>query len=149
MFNALKYTEELEKAGFTREQAEASVKLVVETMNENFATKSDLKELGWLLQSEMKTFANHFESEMKTLANNFDAKIHALDSKIDSKIQVLDTKIDSKFQALDTKIDSKVQSLESNIKEMEYKLTIKLGTLMALSIGITATLVKLLPSAGH
>lgn len=77
MFNALKYTEELEKAGFTREQAETSVKLVVETMNENFATKSDLKELGWLLQSEMKTFANHF----------------------DSKIQVLDTKIDSKVDA--------------------------------------------------
>jgi hypothetical protein len=47
MFNALKYTEELEKAGFTREQAEVSMKLLVETMNENFATKADFKELKW------------------------------------------------------------------------------------------------------
>ena len=94
MFNALKYTEELEKAGFTREQAEVSIKLLVETMNENFATKADLKELGWQLQSEIKR-------------------------------------------------------LDSSLKELEYKLTIKLGTMMALSIGVTATLVRLLPAAGH
>lgn len=45
MFNALKYTQELEKAGFTREQAETSVRFVIEVMNETFATKADLKEL--------------------------------------------------------------------------------------------------------
>ena len=98
MFNALKYTEELEKAGFTREQAEVSMKLLVETMNENFATKSDFKELGW-------------------------------------KIEKLETKLDS------------------SLKELEYKLTIKLatilGTMMTFAIGLTAAVVKLLPATGH
>jgi hypothetical protein len=107
MFNALKYTEELEKAGFTRAQAEASLKLLVDTMNENFATKADFKELKWEMQS-------------------------------------VETRLDSKILALDSKFESKFQSLESSIKEMEYKLTIKLGTMMALSIGITGTLVTLL-----
>jgi hypothetical protein len=71
MFNALKYSEELERAGFSRLQAEASVRILIEVMNNNFATKADLKEL-------------------------------------------------------------------------EYKLIIKLGTMITLAVGVTATLVKLL-----
>ena len=110
MFNALKYTEELEKAGFTRMQAEASLKLLVEVMNESFATKADLLDVKAALKAEI----SDVKSELKTDV---------------------------------WRLESKIQSLESSIKEMEYKLTIKLGTLMAISIGMTATLVKLLP--GH
>ena len=91
MFNALKYSQELEKAGFSRDQAEASVKLLIEVMNENFATKSDLKEI-------------------------------------------------------DLKLDSVAQRLEATIREVEYKMTIKLGAMMTLAIGVTATLMKLLPN---
>ena len=43
MFNALKYTEDLERAGFTSEQAKASLKILIEVMNDSFATKSDLE----------------------------------------------------------------------------------------------------------
>ncbi len=95
MFNALKYTQELEKAGFTREQAEISMKLLIDIMNENFATKSDMKELELRL----------------------DSRIHSLELKT-----------------------------ESGFKELEYKLTIKLGTMITVAIGVTATLVKLLPN---
>ena len=62
------------------------------------------------------------------------------------KIDSLETRLESKIQALDSKLDS-------SLKELEYKLTIKLGSMMALSIGVTATvvttLVKLLPSGIH
>jgi hypothetical protein len=54
MFNAIWYTQELEKVGFSRGQAELSVRLVIDVMNENFATKADLKELGLDLRSEMR-----------------------------------------------------------------------------------------------
>jgi len=67
-------------------------------MNENFATKADIK------------------SEMRELR---------------WEIQTLDSKFESRF------------------KEIEYKLTIKLGSMMALSIGFTATLVKLISIGGH
>jgi predicted nucleic acid-binding Zn-ribbon protein len=116
MFNALKYTEELEKAGFTRQQAEVSMRLLIDIMNENFATKADLKSEMLAIRTELKD----------------------VEWRLDSKIQAVGTKI----QSLDTKLDS-------SLKEMEYKLTIKLGTLMALSIGVTATLVKLIPTLGH
>ena len=102
--------QELEKAGFTREQAEVSMKLLVETMNENFATKADFKEMEW--------------------------RMNAMETRLESKIQGLDSKI----QVLDTKLDS-------NLKELEYKLTIKLGTMMTIAIGVTGTLVKLLSNS--
>jgi hypothetical protein len=93
MFNALKYTQELENAGFSRNEAEASLKILIEVMNDNFATKSDLKEL--------------------------------------------ELRMDHRFQV-------QTQTLESKIQTIEYRLTIKLGTLMALSIGLTATLLQLM-----
>lgn len=105
MFNALKYTQELEKAGFTREQADASIKLLIDVMNENFATKSDLK----MEMQDVRSEIQGIRSEMKAL----------------------EIKTASGFQ------------------ELEYKLTIKLGTMMTLAIGVTATLVKLIPSIGH
>jgi hypothetical protein len=98
MFNALKYTQGLEKAGFSREQAEISTQMVVEVMNENFASKSDLKELQLTLEARMHSL------EMKT---------------------------------------------ENGFRELEYKLTIKLGTMMTIAIGVTTTLMKLLPNYSH
>ena len=120
MFNALKYTQELEKAGFTREQAEISMKLLIDIMNENFATKSDLMEMGLRLESRIQNIDSRFPS------------------------------LDSKFQALDSKIQNLESSLtykmDSGFKELEYKLTIKLatimGAMMTLAIGIIATLIK-------
>jgi hypothetical protein len=102
MFNALRYTEELEKAGFSRDQAEVSMKVLIDVMNENFATKSDMKEL--------------------------------------------ELKLDSSVVRLESKIDSTVQKFESAIREMEYKITIKLGAMLTLAIGVTATIVKLIQS---
>ncbi len=98
MFNALKYTQELEKAGFTRAQAEISIRLLIDVMNENFATKSDLK---------------------------------------------------TEFLSLRTELKAETKDLQSEIKELEYKMTIKLGTMMTIAIGVTAALVKMLPGAGH
>jgi len=111
MFNALKYIEELEKSGFTREQAEVSMKLLIDIMNENFATKADIEK-----------FAT--KADLKEVEYKLESRIHSLELK-----------------------------MESAFREMEYKLIIKLGTMMGamltLSIAITATLIKFIPSVGY
>lgn len=81
MFNALKYTQELEKAGFTREQAEASLKLLIEVMNENFATKSDLLEIrSDLKQSELglKSDIAQLRSDIKEVEYRLTIKLGAM-----------------------------------------------------------------------
>lgn len=104
MFNALKYTEELEKAGFTKTEAETTIKVLIEVMNENFALKSDLKEMETALRSDMKASEQSIRADMKEME----------------------------------------RSIRADIREMEYKLTIKLGSFIAIAIGTTATLVKML-----
>ena len=55
MFNTLKYAKMLEEVGFSREQAETSIKILVETMEDKLATKQDLKELEYKLTIRMGT----------------------------------------------------------------------------------------------
>jgi len=88
MFNALRYTEELEKAGFSRVQAEVSMKVLIEIMDDNFVTKADLKEL-------------------------------------------------------EAKMELKFQGVGHAIEKLEYRLTIKLGTMLTLAIGVMTAIVKL------
>ena len=45
MFNAIKYTRKLEDLGFSRIQAETSLDILMEIMQENLATKQDLLDL--------------------------------------------------------------------------------------------------------
>lgn len=45
MFNTLKYTKKLEGVGIAREQAEAHIQIIAEIVEDDVATKHDLKEL--------------------------------------------------------------------------------------------------------
>lgn len=88
MFNALKYTKKLEEVGFTREQAEAHILIMIETIESNLATKQDIEDL---------------RSEMISIKTELDNKI----------------------------------------MQSEYRLTIKLGTIVSIAIGIAVTLAKI------
>lgn len=50
IINAIRYTEELEKAGFTKDKAQASVKIWMELMNDEFG----LQRMQYRLQAELK-----------------------------------------------------------------------------------------------
>ena len=55
MFNTLHYAKMLEAVDFTREQAEACVKILVEIMEDKLASKHDLRELEYRLTIRMGT----------------------------------------------------------------------------------------------
>lgn len=126
MFNALKYTEDLEKVGFTAEQAQTTMKVLMDVMNENFATNSALRETEIALRSEIRESETRLRSEMKELG----------------------TTLRSEIKELGTEIRSEMKDLSSGMKELEYRLTIKLatimGTMMTIAIGATATLIKVM-----
>ena len=81
-FDSLNYAKKLEAAGFTREQAEVQTPAIREVIEEQLATKRDLKDLE--------------------------------------------------------------TSLEGKLRDLEYRLTIRLGAMIAAAVATVATLVKLL-----
>jgi hypothetical protein len=92
MFNTLKYAKMLEEVGFSKDQAETSITILVEIMEDKLATKQDL--------------------------------------------QTLQTRIENDFQQLKS-------DLAHTLSQMESKLTIRMGTMLAASIAILTAIQKL------
>lgn len=67
MINALRYTEDLEKAGFTAAQAKSSVKIWLDLMEYNFATKHDLREHTFITSADLKDTRLSFEKRCDEL----------------------------------------------------------------------------------
>ncbi len=91
MFNAFKYTKQLEEAGFSRAQAEIQLQVISEIVEGELATKQDLN----LLHKDL----THSLQELR-------------------------------------------QELRHDIKQIEYRLTIKLGAFLTICFTTLITLMK-------
>lgn len=123
MLHALRYTEDLEKAGFSADQAKAAVKVWMEFMSDNFATKYDLREMQFATKSDFKDLKLEFGKRCDELEQKFDKRCDELVRRCDE---------------LDKKIEDLKAEMNYRFQQLEYKLTIKLGGLMALGIGLMA-----------
>ena len=127
MFNALKYTEILETVGFTREQAEQSIKVLIEVMEQNLASSQDFKDLEQRMSTEFKDVRQEFSQQMKNVRQEFSQEIKELDQKMTQQFK---------------DIDQKFSNISHEMKNLEARMTIKLGSLMVLAIGIVSALNK-------
>lgn len=67
MINALRYKERLEESGFIPEQAKNSVDIWMSLINENFATKADMREFQLVNKSELKDLNADLVGQIKDL----------------------------------------------------------------------------------
>jgi len=114
MFNTLRYAKMLEEVGFSREQAETSVKILVEIMEEKLASKQDLQDLNLALHQDI----NDFKTEVRQDIHDF---------KVEVKQDINDFKVE----------------FRNSLQQVESKLTIRMGTMMAASIVILTAILKL------
>ncbi|MEQ1721752.1 MAG: coiled-coil domain-containing protein [Pseudobdellovibrio sp.] len=71
MFNALAYSKELEQAGFSRDQAEATINVFFKFMDYNFATKSDLSDAKSDLKADIAELRTELKTEITELRTDF------------------------------------------------------------------------------
>ena len=69
MFNSIKYSKELEEAGFTREQAEVTIGVFYKFMEYSFATKDDFQNEAAFARSRFAQIENEFLLVRAELAN--------------------------------------------------------------------------------
>ena len=96
MIHVLRYTEELEKVGFSTEQAKKSVQLWMDLMDQNFATKADYKEHYFMtktdlkdVQNEMKDLKSELQSEMKDLRSEFKVEMKDLEHRLTIRLGIM------------------------------------------------------------
>tara|TARA_Y100001001_G_C7765465_1_gene223272 strand:+ start:73 stop:384 length:312 start_codon:yes stop_codon:yes gene_type:complete len=75
----MRYTKDLIKSGFTAEQANTAIKVLLEIMDNKFSTKSDID----LVRKDIKFEVTQLRSEMKELKSEMKSDIQRLDQKID------------------------------------------------------------------
>jgi chromosome segregation ATPase len=130
MFNALKYIKTLEGVGFPREQAEAQVQLVIDSFQENVATKSDLAELRSATKSDLAELRSATKSDLAELRSEF-AELRSDFAELRSELKSEAAKLKTEFA-----------DQSSKIAEMKTDLVFRLGSIIVLCTGVLGFLIK-------
>jgi predicted phage-related endonuclease len=124
-FDTLKFAKRLKEAGFTEQQAEALADAEAEFIEQNLATKRDI-------------------ADIKRDIADVKRDIKELEVTLRNEIKQLGVTLRGEIKQLDVKIEQIRSDLARDLKDLEYRMTIKLGTMMVVAVAAMATLVKLL-----
>lgn len=123
-FDTLEYCNELQKGGFTREQAEAQAraqsKIFSVLIEDHLVSKEEL-------EKQVQVLLNHDNEIISLVRGDI--------TRLDGKIQNMEGKIQN--------VEGKIQSIEHKIQNLGLKLTIRLGSLMVLGITVLSIINKL------
>jgi hypothetical protein len=122
-FDTLGYAKRLRDAGVAQAQAEAHAEAARDFVMAELVTKTDLQ----------------------ALSAHFDAKLENTDAKLDAKLENMDAKLDARLENMDAKLDAKLGNTDARLDTLSLRLTVRLGAMLAVGIGILATIIKLVP----
>lgn len=121
MFNSLKYSKELEEAGFSREQAEATIGVFFKFMEYNFATKTDIGGMDLAIQKQIDLLKGDLQSQINSVKEDLQSQINSV--RID--LNNLSSKMIHGFES------------------MEQKMTIKFGLMQVGAVALLTAILKL------
>ena len=128
MFNTLRYAKMLEEVGFSRDQAETSVKILVEIMEDKLASKQDLQDFRVASKQDLQDLRVASKQDLQ------DLRIEAQQAK---------TEVQYSITQLESKLNYSLKEMRTDLQQMELKLTIRMGTMLAASIAILTAIQKL------
>ena len=146
-FDTLKFAKRLKEAGFTEQQAEALADAEAEFIEQNLATKRDIADIKRDIadvKRDIKELEVTLRNEIKQLDVTLCNEIKQLDVTLRNELKQLDVTLRGEIKQLDVKIEQIRSDLARDLKDLEYRMTIKLGTMMVVAVAAMATLVKLL-----
>ncbi len=156
MANPMKYVKDLEAAGFDRLQAEAQVKMVLDALGDNLATKVDFtifqERLSGSLNSSMDSrFArqeNAFDERMEQRMIQIDNRFEEVDTRIDQIEARLD-RIEVRLDGIDERlnqIDRRFDQVDKRFVETEFRIVTRLGFLIvsttSIAVAVLTWLIK-------
>ncbi len=140
MINALRFTEALEKAGFTSEQAIKSVDIWMSLINENLATKSDMREMHLLNKSDLRDLHN----EQKIMKIDLQNQMKDMRTDLETQIKELRTDLETQIKELRTDLETQIKDLDKKIDTQSTRIIFQLGGLMIALFTISTAIISLL-----
>ena len=125
-FDTHAFVKELTKAGMPEEQAEVLARSQATLIDEKLATKQDLKGLELRLKRDIQ----ELKRDMKEL-----------ETRLVRDMQEMEARLKRDMKELEMRLTRDMQEMELRLK---HDLTVRLGSMMVVAIGVVAALVKLL-----
>lgn len=119
----MEYVQELEESGFSERQAKASVNLWLKLMNEDLATKTDMKEQQFVFKADLQAVRTELKAEIQQLRT----ELQEVRAELKAEIQ---------------EVRSEIKEIRHDIHQVESRLTIKLGGMLALGLSLMALINK-------
>ena len=88
---------------------------------------------------QARTLNKIIESDLATKRD-----LKEIEAVLRRDMKELETSLKHDMKDLETKMEMRFKEVDARFKELELRMTVRLGTMMVLSIGVVATLVKLL-----
>ena len=135
-FDTLKYSKRLKDAGVSDKQAEAEAEALAEALEVNLKdlpTKDDLTRETGLLRRDLKELETSLKRDIKELEGSQKRDLKELETSLKHDLTESESRL---------KHENELMRLE--MRDIERRMTIKLGGLMVVAVGAVATLVKLL-----
>lgn len=130
MIDTLKYTRELEKAGFNSEQAEIVVRAQIDMITSSVTTKADLLVLESRMDAEFIEVRSHLK-EINLRLDNMDRRFEEVDRRFEE--------VDRRFE----EIDRRFEGVHSKMDSLENRITFKIVGAMVLLLTLSGLINKL------
>ena len=132
-FDTHAFVKRLTQAGMDEQQAEALVECQVQLINDSLATKQDIEEV----KRDIEALRLETRQSIEKLRLETEQAIQEV------KRDIQEIKRDIEALRLETKKD--IATLKTDMQKMELRLTIRLGSVIVVAVGVFATLIKFLP----
>lgn len=150
-FDTLRFAKRLEEAGVPPGQAAATAAAFAEATGDMIATKIEIGDLRRDLaavRAELKANIAALRSELKAdiaaLRSELKGEIDALRVEVKADIAAVRRELEAVRQELKAEIAALRREFRADLRELELRMTIKLGAMCAGSVVLVAALVKLL-----
>ena len=136
----------LTRAGMDEQQAEALVECQTQLINDSLATKQDMEEVKLDIE-EVKRDIQEVKLDIEEVKRDIqEVKLDIEEVKRDIqkvKLDIEEVKKNIDTLRLETKKD--IATLKTDMQKMELRLTLRLGSVIVVTMGVFATLVNFLP----
>ena len=150
LFDTLQYANRLQTAGVERAQAEAHAEALagaLESCVGELATKADLHELESRLLGTLQQGQARADCALREFEQRTGGAMHELEERIGGAMHELEERTGGALHELEERTGGALRELEQRIggalRELELRLTVKLGVMLAVAIGVLATLSRL------
>lgn len=134
-FDTLHYAKKLKEAGFSEQQAETQAEALRAVVDENLATKTDLKEV----ESRLARDIELVRSDLKQSENAVRQEIELLRRDM----REMESRLAQEIGQLRSTTEQKTELLRRDMREMESRITLRLGFLVVGAATVLGVLMKL------